>query len=426
MKGMAKELKFRQALRGSSWRDVENKYEYPPLRGKTETDVLIVGGGMAGVSLAYQLTRAGVDTVVLQDKGIGEGATRDTTAFLTQDVDTELADLIRMFGEKQARLIWSSHRAAVDEAERIAKEENIPCEFVRCPAYLYAQDASEAAMLKDEERAAGSLGFAAKMRSGGELPIKNAGFLEIPDQAKFHPLKFLFGVAERTAAAGGRIFERSPAGRISGRGPFRVKTPQGEVAARRIVLATYYPLGNPKTTLFKKGMYRSYVFEVRLKSGSLPEGLYLDLANPYNYFRIDRMKTFDRMILGGQDHRAELKMSEAKNFRALEEYLRQILPGTAYRIVRKWSGPILEPSDGLALIGETNPGKYVATAFSGNGMTYSLISAMLLRDLLLGKKNDWSGIYDPKRIKPKALALKARDYAGELIGGAVKNVFKKK
>lgn len=426
MKDMANKLNFRQAPRGSSWRDAENDYKYPPLRGKTETDVLIVGGGMAGVNLAYQLVRTGVDVVVLQDKNIGEGATQDTTAFLTQDVDTKLSNLISIFGKNPAKLVWESHRTAIDEIERITKAESLECDFIRCPSYIYARDEKEIGILKKEERAAKRIGFDVKMGSGEELAMKNAGFLELPAQAKFHPLKFLFGLARRVAMKGGRIFEKSLVTNISGRGPFRINTPRGEVRAQKVVIATYYPFKNPRTTLLKKGMYRSYVLEAQLASGLLPEAIYLDLANPYNYFRIDRMKDFDRMIIGGQDHRAELKINEAKNFRAVEEYLLEILPGTPYGITRKWSGPILEPSDGLALIGETNPNKFVATAFSGNGMTYSLISALLLCDLLTGKKNPWAALYDPKRVKLSALAYKAKDYTEEFLGGAVKNVFKKK
>jgi glycine/D-amino acid oxidase-like deaminating enzyme len=374
-------FQYRSAPRGSSWRDAQNTGTYPPLKEAVETDVAIVGGGMAGVTLAYELADAGVDTVLLQDGGLAEGATRDTTAFLMQDIDTELADLAEMFGEDAAKLVWRSHRAAIDEIERVSEAERIRAEFMRVPAYIYANDKKELEYLEDEERMAKKLGFKVKLARGNALPIRSVGHLEIPDQGKFHPLKFLFGVAAAASKKGARIYEKSGVEAITGQGPFRLTTPKGSVTARRIVIATYYPFKNPKATFLKKGMYRSYVFEVKIPKGHFSEALYLDMANPYNYFRIDRAPGGDRMIIGGQDHRDEIKMSEGKNFRALEEYLQEIMPDTKYEITRKWSGPILEPSDGLALIGETKPGRYVATAFSGNGMTYSLISAMLLRDL---------------------------------------------
>jgi glycine/D-amino acid oxidase-like deaminating enzyme len=382
------------------------------------------------VTLAYKLADAGVGTVLLQDKGLAEGATQDTTAFLMQDVDTELADLARMFGEGAAGLVWRSHREAIDEIQRIAETENIACDFMRVPAFIYANDEKELEYLEEEERTARKLGFKMKLVRGNALPFRSFGHLELPDQGKFHPLKFLFGTAAAAAKKGARIFEKSEVKDITGQGPFRVATAKGAVLARRVVIATYYPFKNPKATLLKKGMYRSYVFEVKIPRGMISEALYLDMANPYDYFRIDRETgeaAADRMILGGQDHRAEIKMSEAKNFRALEEYLRKILPDVKYEITRKWSGPILEPSDGLALIGETKPGRYVATAFSGNGMTYSLISAMLLTDLLTGRKNKWRELYDPNRpMKAKPLLQKGMDYTEELVSGAVRNIFKKK
>jgi glycine/D-amino acid oxidase-like deaminating enzyme len=332
-----------------------------------------------------------------------------------------------MFGEAKAALVWRSHRSAIEEIERIVKTEDIECGFMRCSGFVYANDEKEMKYLEEEEKAAKDLGFEVNLSHAPLHSFKHVGHLEIPHQGKFHPLKFLFSVAARAKDKGARIFEKSEVTDVNGNGPFRVKTAKGSVLARRIVIATYYPFKNPKATFLKKGMYRSYVFEVKIPKGVLPEALFIDMANPYNYFRIDRNGRWDRMILGGQDHRAEIKMSEAKNFRALEEYLKEILPGVKYEITRKWSGPILEPSDGLALIGEAKPNRYVATAFSGNGMTYSLISAILLRDLILGRRNPWAELYAPNRaLKVKPLLYKGKDYTEELIGGALKNVFKKK
>jgi glycine/D-amino acid oxidase-like deaminating enzyme len=139
-------------------------------------------------------------------------------------------------------------------------------------------------------------------------------------------------------------------------------------------------------------MYKSYVYEVRIPRGLIKEGTYEDCNNPYHYFRVDRQAKYDRMIIGGEDNRKEIAVDDRKNFKALEEYLTELLKGKRYTIVRKWTGPILEPSDGLALIGKFRSVQLIATAFSGNGMTYSGIAAT--------------------------------DYAGEFFGGVAKNVFK--
>jgi glycine/D-amino acid oxidase-like deaminating enzyme len=174
-------------------------------------------------------------------------------------------------------------------------------------------------------------------------------------------------------------------------------------------------------------MYKSYVLETKIEDGLIAEGMYLDVNNPYHYFRIDKGQDQDRMIIGGEDVKAIFKVDKDKSFGALQEYLRSILSGIKFEITKQWSGPILEPSDGIALIGETYPNEYVATAFSGNGMTYAAISANIISDLILGQTNAYARLYDPKRIPNiKQLVLKGVDYVEEALGAAAKNVLRKK
>ena len=233
------------------------------------------------------------------------------------------------------------------------------------------------------------------------LPFEQYGFLEVKDQAKFHPLKFLSGVAEIVAASGGKIFEHSKALSLKeGPGVSTVKLAAGSVMAKDVIVATYAPFNNPRIGKYKKGMYSSYVFEIRLPEGIFPEGLYWDTESPYHYFRIDRRGAFDRMILGGEDHRSELPVSQKKKFDALEKYLAGLLGGRSYEILRKWIGAVLEPASGLPLIGAYKPHQFVATAFSGNGMTYAMVSALIFRDLILGQKNPWIHIFD-RHLRPR-------------------------
>jgi glycine/D-amino acid oxidase-like deaminating enzyme len=158
-----------------------------------------------------------------------------------------------------------------------------------------------------------------------------------------------------------------------GPGSVTVKIAAGSVTAKDVIVSTYAPFNNPRISKYKKGVYNSYVFEIRVPEGIFTEGLYWDAESPYHYFRIDRRGTFDRMILGGEDHRSELPVSQ-KKFDALEKYL--------------------EPAGGLPLIGAYKPHQFVATAFSGNGMTYAMVSALIFRDLILGQKNPWIHIFD--------------------------------
>lgn len=398
----------------------------PKIKGDVTVDVAVIGGGLAGLLSAYFLVKEGKKVAVLESGVVGSGATLYTTAFITQVVDTHLSDLIKMFGAKDAALIWESGGRAIDTIEAIVKKEHIDCEFMRCPAYIYAADEHERDELESEQRAAREIGFGTKLVKNNVLPFEHHGFLEVSDQAKFHPIKFLHGVAAAVESSGGKIFEHSEALSIKeGTNGIAVKTSGGRVMAKDVIVATYVPFNNPKPVKFKKGMYTSYVFEVRLPKRSFPEGLFWDLNNPYHYFRIDRQATSDRMILGGEDHRAGVPVSERKNFDALREYLTGLLGERPYTIVRKWKGALLEPVDGLPLIGAYKPHQFVATAFSGNGMTFSTVSASLFRDLIAGRKNPWARIFDPARpLTVYRVAKKGMDYAGEFFGGAVKNTLR--
>jgi glycine/D-amino acid oxidase-like deaminating enzyme len=411
----------------SSWQDVKGK-AYPKLEKDLEADVVIIGGGITGVFSAYLLARTGKKVVLLEAESIGSGVTAYTTAFLTQVVDTDATDLVRMFGARKARLVWGSGRQALDAIEAVSRQEGIECEFMRCPLYYYANSEKEFLDLRKELTPMRELepGVA---EGNDDLGFRHDGYLEVQGQAKFHPLKFVLALARAAEKAGASIFEGARAVEISGgEGGEEAVVSVGKktVRAKEVIVATYAPFRDGLATFLKKGMYVSYVFEVRLPQASLKEGLYQDTANPYHYFRIDAGSKHDRMIIGGEDHRRELKMDPLKNYAALEEHLRGILGGVPYKITRRWSSNVLEPSDGLPLIGRTGPGRLLATAFSGNGMTYAAIAGMLCRDIILGSENPWEELYDPKRIPgPYQLLKKGADYTGEFFGGAVKNFFKK-
>lgn len=409
----------------TTW-SISRKTAYPELSSDISTEVLIIGGGLAGMCLAYQLKRSEIK-VVLIDKGrIGEGATELTTAITTADIDTNAADMIKMFGQNKARQIWHSGEKAIDEIERIQSSEKINCEFMRTPLYIYASSKKELKWLAKEDPAIKWLGGSCLFYSGPAAGLRIDGYIKLENQAKFHPLKFLIGLAGKVTERGGLIFETTEAHEIRKEGNlFKVLTKFGTISAKKVVITTYQPFKNPKQVFLKKGMYVSYMMELETEPGIMDEASYIDLENPYHYFRIDRGAKYDRVLLGGEDHRKEIKISRAKCFKELENHWRKIFPG-GYKVVNKWSGPILESIDGVAFIGEVSKNLFLATAFSGNGMTYSMIAGMLIKDLILGNKNPWKKLYDPKRIPTlKQVFYKTNDYLGELFGGAVKHILKR-
>lgn len=397
---------------------------FPKLDQDLNTDVLIVGGGMAGILTAYLLAKKGKKVIVVESNRLLRGATLYTTAFLTHVLDTDFSELISLYGKNKAKLIWQSHKTAIDEIEKIVKRENIDCEFTRCSNFIYAASPDEYADLMTETKEMKSAGFKAKLDLK-LLGFNNAGSIELTEQSKFHPIKFLEALVKICQDLGVQFYENTEVLSLNSSKTIIAKTKNYVVKAKHAIIATYDPLGNPKETFGKKGMYRSYVMELEIPRNKIPEGTYEDTHTPYHYFRIDKVGAKDRMIVGGEDNRKEIALPDRKNFSALQSYVKQLLGKSKYKIIRKWTGPILEPSDGLALIGEIKTNQFIATAFSGNGMTYSMISAMIIRDSIFEKPNKWKQLYDPKRkIKIKSFVSKAIDYGEEFLGGVVKNSLK--
>lgn len=411
--------------RGPSWyRDV-NIPKFEKLNEDIETDIVIIGGGLTGITCAYLLSKAGKKVVLLEKDRVGSGASGMTTAFLTQNIDTGWSKLIDMFGKRNTDLIAESHSFAIDAIEKIIEENKIDCEFIRCNNYSYSLTERDTKHLKDEEKVMDSIGLKAKFKKD-KLGFGNYGHLELKEQAKFHPLKYLIELTKISKKEGCKIFDQTEVDDIIKEDKFRIITKNGEVRANKVIVSTYAPINNK--LYFKKAFYDSYVFELEISAKILEEGIYEDTMDPYHYFRIDRMGKKDRMIIGGEDHRSDIPVDDSKNFKALEDYIKRILSNVDYKIVTKWSGPIVEPVDGLAFIGEhKDKGIFYATGFSGNGMTYATLAAYMISDIVLGKEKTkkFRNIYDAERIPSiKQLAHKGVDYTRELIYGAIKNSLK--
>lgn len=409
----------------STWLASSSLPQYPKLTNDNEADVAIIGGGLAGLLSAYTLAKAGKWVVVLEkDRFAGKG-TGFTTGFLTQSIDTDLVDMIPMFGVKNTKLIWESHGKGIDLIEKIVKDEKIECEFVRCTNYIYANDRKEFRELEEEYRESKRLGFNVSMGKT-DLGFPHRGVMSVKQQGKYHTVKFVLGLLQALERMGVELYEKTEVERIEGSGPFRVVAGKHAITAPWTLTATYQPFNNPKEVFLQKGMYVSHIIEYEVPKGKYKEGTYEDMDNPYHYFRVDKGKGRngnDRLLLGGEDHRKEIPMHQ-KSFRALEEYGVELF-GTNYPEVRRWSGYILEPVDGIPFIGAYDPNNLIATAFSGNGMTYSAITAMVVRDLVTGKKNPYAKLYDPKRIPTLTqLWKKGRDYTEEFFTGAVTNALK--
>ncbi len=411
----------------SVWKSYQKPVKFERLTQNINCDVVVIGGGLVGITTAYMLAEEGRDVVLIESREVGAGATGYTTAMISYIIDNGISQLVKMYGSGRASLVWSAGADAIQNLEKIIAMEKIDCEFMRCNAYIYAADEKQTEILEEDFKKSKELQFAGEYHRHYELGLQHNGVWIVPNQAKFHPLKFLYQLAKVASNKGVKIFEHTKAINITeSEKSVTIQTEQGVITAKQSIMATYKPFKNPIQTLFKKGNYKTYELAVNITKDRLKEGLYWDCSNPYYFFRIDSMQDNDRMLLGGADHRSEIKYDEGRGFTVLENYLQTVVPALKYEITNKWTGTILEPSDSLALIGEYRENQMVATAFSGNGMTYSLISAKLLTDISFHRPNPYTKVFDPKRIPSiNQLFQTGKGYTQKLIHGAEELILKR-
>ncbi len=411
-----------------TWSKTCTPKKYPALTEDINADVCIIGSGITGITLAYLLGKSGRKVVVVEKDELAESMSAYSTAFITYQIDTRLQDLKKMFGNLSSKMIWESHQEALKIIARIISDESIDCEFTYCPLYVYANNREEYPSIEKEALVAQSLGFKVEIKEDIALPFHNDGYYVMPNHAKFNPLKYMDVLRQRAEQKYNvRFYEKSPAEEFEGENPYVVKTPHGSVIADFVVIATHNPFNKPKELFGKKGTYLTYLYELSIPSGMLPEAIYVAGDNPYHYFRVDKGYDRDRIIIGGEDHRREIPMNEDKVFKSLLEYAEKIV-GKNYTDIDRWKGKIIETWDGLAFIGEyshQHPNVFLATGYSGNGITYGTIASQILHDQIMGIHNPYSKIYDPHRgYSFKALEVKGSDYIEEFFNGALKNIFK--
>jgi glycine/D-amino acid oxidase-like deaminating enzyme/nitrite reductase/ring-hydroxylating ferredoxin subunit len=419
----------------SVWMATASVPDQQPLTHDARADVCVVGAGIAGMTTAYLLARAGRSVILLDDGPVAGGQTQKTTAHLSNALDDRFSEVEKVHGEEGIRLAADSHTAAIDRIEKIALEEGIACDFLRLDGYLFAAPGQSPDILTHERAAAHRAGLTdVELLDRAPLPFDTGRCLRFPRQGQFHPLKYLAGLARAIQQRGGRIHTHTHATAIEGGEQARVATRQGPVVtAEAVVVATNVPVNDLLAIHTKQAPYMTYAIGARVLRGSVTRALYWDTLESYHYVRLQPGPDGDVLIVGGEDHKAGQVHDEAERFGRLEAWARQRFPmlgAVAYR----WSGMVMETIDGLAFIGR-NPGDkdnvFIATGDSGMGMTHGTIAGMLLTDLILGRDNPWAKLYDPSRKPLRGMAGKeflvenlnvARQYADWLTPGEVSSV----
>ncbi len=392
-----------------------------PALGSLLVDVAIIGGGITGVTSAYYLAKTGKRVALIEQNQIGTGDIGYTTGFFTHVLDISLQDLKKMFGEDGAKIAWESNQKTIDEIERIIRLENIECEFMRCPALVYAHDDKGKEFLQAEQGLANSLGFQTSFKDEG-LPFSSHGYVEAPGQAKLHPIKYLRALAQCAQKSGALHLENTHVHDIKGDGPITLTTSNGNIIAQDVIVATHGMVSNPLSVSARMRASRSYVLEFSLEATPLIEALYWNTEDPYHYFRVDRVNNKIRLIVGGEDHETgKSDIPEKEHFERLEHWIKTLLPEIQGSPTHAWSGQIYETVDGLPYIGRiSGEHLFIATGYAGNGMTFGSMAGRIISDLIVTGRHPWADLY--KTVRPHgftALAEQGIAFLKELIVGRV-------
>lgn len=389
----------------SLWQDSMNEYQST---GNTDNnmipgryDVAIAGGGITGVTLALLLQQAGRKCILLEARSIAFGTTGGTTAHLNTLLDTPYNTIIKNFGKDNAMLVAQAARDAINFIKHQVRHLDIDCGFEETLACLFAQTEDQAKELQDIHDACLDVGVHAEFTASLPVPHNFTRAILIDGQAKFHPLEYVYALAAAFEKAGGVIVQDCRVIKSRDKHPVEIETTRGSLQASALVYTTHIPPGiNLLHT--RCSPYRSYAMAVKLSNDRYPDGLAYDMYDPYHYYRTQVVNGEKYLIAGGEDHRSGDDINTASCFLKLETHIRSYFDVSS--IAYRWSSQYFEPVDGLPYIGLL-PGAdniYAATGFGGNGMIYSQVSAMLLRDLILQQENPYRELFNPKRIKPVA------------------------
>ncbi len=386
------------------WIDSVPLPRFPKLDKDIEVDVAIVGGGITGITAAYLLKSAGRKVAVVERARCATIDTGHTSAHLTAFPDMRLSEIKRSFGADAARAVWDAGMAAIDQIAALIRKHGIPCDFAWVPGCyhdsFFEPSKGGAEAVEREAAAAAELGirceYIARFRETG-VPA-----LRFPNQAIFHPRKYLSALVRGIPGGGSHVFEHTSLDETE-ENPLALRCGDHRIRAGHLILATHTPLvGNTpmfKALMFqtKLALYTSYVVAGEVRTERMPEGLYWDTADPYNYLRVEQKRGRGYAILGGEDHKTGQETDTAAIYDRLEKKFLQLFPQGA--IDHRWSGQVIETNDGLPFIGETADRQFAATGYAGNGMTFGTLGAMMAADRILTRWNPWKDLFDIHRAK---------------------------
>jgi glycine/D-amino acid oxidase-like deaminating enzyme len=408
----------------SLWMQQGPAIDARPLTSDAEADVVVIGSGIAGLSTAYELAHLGRSVIVIDRGAIGRGMTARTTAHLASEIDDYYHKLIETRGEDEARRYHESQLAAINRIEAICRDERIDCDFRRLDGYYITSEEGGVDVLQKEFDACRALDVDVEWVERAPMPGLDTGrALRFPNQGRFHPTRYLAGLARAIEARGGRLFaDTAYVDHDEAEGRVTIETEGGaRITAAAAVFATNSPVNDTVKLHTKEMPMRTYAIAARVPKGTVPDALVWDTLEAYHYVRLQEAgEGEDWLIVGGEDHRSGEATDMDARIGALAEWTRRRYPAFG-EVELSWSGQVLETVDFVPFSGR-NPGStnvYVHTGDSGQGITNGVAGALTIAPLIIGEDSRFAAVLEPSRKTPEPTALK--EFA-EGVAGAVKNL----
>ena len=402
----------------SLWVASSGATTYAALDEAVDVDVAVIGGGIAGLTAALALKRAGQTVAVLEAARVGTGVTGNTTGKVTSLHRLAYTELAGRHGAEAARAYGLANQAAIEHVAGTVEGEAIDCGFRRVSNYTYAESERTLELVREEAALAGRLGLPASFTAEVPLPFAVKGAVRFDNQAQIHALRYVQGLARAVAGDGSFVFEESPATGFRDGSPAVVDTERGSVRAREIIVATNLPFGDGGIFAERCYLHRSYIVAAR---SSLPplDATFVSADEPMRSILTVDVDGASYVLAGGEGHPASESTDSAERYRRLTAFARDRLGAgdPAYR----WSTQDAMPADGLPFVGPMSPDArhvHVITGLRKWGLTNGTAAALILRDTLCGRHNPWAAVFDSTRVLTGTRAVRGEAAAPAAEGHA--------
>ena len=409
----------RQDRGHSYWNATAPAQGFPGLAGDVEVDLAIIGGGIVGITTARMLKDRGLKVAVVESGRVGEEVTGKSTAKITSQHNIAYTTIEHKFGRKGAQSYAEANEAGLRAIVELASRHRINCNLERKPAFTYTRDEQQVAKIEDEAQLAQALGLPASLTRETGLPFEVLTAMRWDDQAQFHPVKYVKGLAATLPGEGCHVFEQS---RVLDWAPDRISTSEGNVRARHVLMATHLPLGQTGLFYAENYPHMHAVIMGRAEGERVPNGMYINVETPHHSCRGHRDdQGQDWMIFTGPSFKHGHVDEERAAFAELERFASDtfgVIPEF------RWTNEDYKPMDHAPFIGWSSSGSgayLVATGFNAWGISTGTAAAILLADIVTDKENKWLDLFDARRIKPVAGAKEFvkgnTEVASHLVGG---------